>query len=126
MRLVVADDAALLREGLVGLLERQGHQILASAADAPGLEAAVERLGALGTPPDVVITDVRMPPTFTDDGLAAAVRIRTRHPGIGLLILSQYVAPAYASQLFAGRPTANPYSSSDKCRVRAALWVMKR
>lgn len=104
MRLIVADDAALLREGLVGLLERRGHDILAQAASAPELEAVVDRAVTNGTPPDVVITDVRMPPTMTDDGLAAAVRIRTRHPQTGLLILSQYVAPAYAADLLATTP----------------------
>lgn len=104
MRLIVADDAALLREGLVGLLERRGHDILAQAASAGELEAVVDRAIADGTPADVVITDVRMPPTMTDDGLAAAVRIRTRHPQTGLLILSQYVAPAYAADLLAANP----------------------
>ena len=105
MRILVADDAALLREGLVGLLERQGHEVIATAASAPELEAVVDRVmgGADGPgspPPDVVITDVRMPPTMTDDGLAAAVRLRARYPGLGILVLSQYVAPAYAADLF--------------------------
>lgn len=107
MRLVVADDAALLREGLIGLLERQGHEVIARAATAPELEAVVLRTVKDGTPPDVVITDVRMPPTMNDDGLAAAVRIRAAHPGIGILVLSQYVAPAYAADLFALQST-NP------------------
>ncbi len=102
MRLVVADDAALLREGLIGLLERQGHQVVGGAASAPELEAVVRRTVAAGTPPDVVITDVRMPPTMTHDGLEAAVRIRADHPRIGILVLSQYVAPAYAANLFSG------------------------
>lgn len=101
MKLIVAEDAALLREGLIGLLERQGHETIAEAASAPELEAVVDHAVLAGTPPDVVITDVRMPPTMTDDGLAAAVRIRARHPEIGILILSQYVAPAYATDLFA-------------------------
>lgn len=112
MRIVVADDAALLREGLVGLLERQGHEVVAQAASATELEAVVDRAmgagaaggagGAAGAgAPDVVITDVRMPPTMTDDGLAAAVRLRGRYPGLGILVLSQYVAPAYAADLFA-------------------------
>lgn len=105
MRLIVADDAALLREGLIGLLERQGHTVLARAATAPELEAVVHRTYQEGQPPDVVITDVRMPPTMTNDGLAAAVRIRADHPEIGILVLSQYVAPAYAADLFANEPT---------------------
>lgn len=105
MRIVVADDAALLREGLVGLLERQGHEVVAQAASATELEAVVDRAMTDDetegwAPPDVVITDVRMPPTMTDDGLAAAVRLRGRYPGLGILVLSQYVAPAYAADLF--------------------------
>lgn len=105
MRLVIADDAALLREGLAGLLERQGHEVIAQAASATELEAVVERAVRDGTAPDVVLTDVRMPPTMTDDGLRVALTLRERHAGIGILVLSQYVAPAYAAELFAtGRP----------------------
>ncbi|SDE10578.1 LuxR C-terminal-related transcriptional regulator [Auraticoccus monumenti] len=111
MRLVVADDAALLREGLVGLLERQGHQVLAQAASAPELEAVVDHAVTSGQPPDVVLTDVRMPPTMTVDGLDAAVRIRARHPGIGIMVLSQYVASAYATELFDGG--AGPAAPGD-------------
>lgn len=102
MRLIVADDAALLREGLAGLLERQGHQILARVATAPELESAVEDALANDEPPDVVLTDVRMPPTMSTDGLDAAIRLRAHHPAIGLLLLSQYTAPAYATELFNG------------------------
>ncbi len=102
MRLIMAEDAALLRAGLVGLLERQGHQVTAQASNAPELEAVVHVAAQDGTLPDVVITDVRMPPTMSDDGLAAAMRIRSRYPGIGILILSQYVATGYAADLFAG------------------------
>lgn len=102
MRLIVADDAALLREGLIGLLERQGHDVLARAASAPELEAVVDRAVAAGHPPDVILTDVRMPPTMTTDGLDAAMRLRDRHPTLGIMVLSQYVAPAYATELFNG------------------------
>lgn len=105
MRLIVADDAALLREGLIGLLERQGHQILARATDTPQLEAAVDHAVAEGNPPDVILTDVRMPPTMSTDGLDAAVRIRTTHPQLGIMLLSQYTAPAYATELFNGETT---------------------
>lgn len=100
MRLILADDAALLREGLIGLLERQGHEIAAYASTAPELEAAVNTCVDDGNEPDVVITDVRMPPNMTDDGLLSAARIRQRHPQIGILVLSQYIAPAYATELF--------------------------
>ncbi len=107
MRLIVADDAALLREGLSGLLERQGHTVIAQAATAPELEAAVDEAITAHAPPDVVITDVRMPPTMRDDGLAAALRIRARHPQIAILVLSQYIAPAYAADLFATPTESN-------------------
>lgn len=97
MKIVLADDAALIREGLAGLLARQGHEILAEAASADELEAVVARYSE---EVEVVITDVRMPPQMSDDGLRAAVKIRAAHPQIGLLVLSQYVAPAYARELF--------------------------
>lgn len=100
MRILVADDAALIRAGLVGLLERAGHRVVAEAGDAPELIAQCARLaeGPDGLP-DLVITDVRMPPTMTDDGLRAAVQLRASHPGLPMLIVSQYVAPAYAATL---------------------------
>lgn len=100
MKIIVADDAALLREGLIGILERQGHETLAHAARADELEAAVDDAVASGNPPDVVLTDVRMPPTMTSDGLDATLRLRSRHPQLGIMLLSQYVAPGYASTLF--------------------------
>lgn len=107
MKIVVADDSALLREGLVGLLERQGHEIIGQAASAPELDAVVHQLMTSGQEPEVVITDVRMPPTMTDDGLRAAVKIRNTFPQIGILVVSQYVAPAYATELF-GNITSTP------------------
>lgn len=103
MKLIIADDSTLLREGLVSLLERHGHEVVAQAADAPGLVTALEDSIRDGSAPDVVITDVRMPPGMADDGLAAALRIRGEHPDIGILVLSQYVATAYAADLFGGR-----------------------
>ena len=105
MRLIVADDSALLREGLVGLLERQGHEVVAQAASAPELLAAVATSHRFVCLPEVIITDVRMPPGMADDGLAAALDIRRQHPGVGILVLSQYVATAYATELFGGRGT---------------------
>ncbi|MCI1675850.1 MAG: response regulator transcription factor [Ancrocorticia sp.] len=95
MKLIVADDSVLFRAGLVGLLERQGHDIVGQAASAPELLKQCDTCE-----PDVVVTDVRMPPGMTDDGLRAAVDIRAHHPAIGIMVLSQYVAPAYATQLF--------------------------
>ncbi|WP_329098289.1 response regulator transcription factor [Actinomadura citrea] len=93
MRVVLADDAVLLREGLVALLARFNHTVVA-VGDAIALAAAVD-----DERPDVVVTDVRMPPTFTDEGLHAAVDLRLRHPGLPVLVLSQYVATAYAARL---------------------------
>lgn len=112
MRLIVADDAALLREGVIGLLERQGHQILGQATSAPELEILVDRSMTAGNPPEVILTDVRMPPSMTTDGLDAAVRIRAKYPGLGILLLSQYVAPAYAAELFHHPATDNPRQAS--------------
>lgn len=95
MKLIIADDSALFREGLVGLLERQGHEIIGQAGSASELLALAET----GVP-DVVVTDVRMPPDMTDDGLRAAVVLRERMPEVGIMVLSQYVAPGYATKLF--------------------------
>jgi DNA-binding NarL/FixJ family response regulator len=99
MLLVLADDAALLRAGLVGLLERAGHHVVAEVGDAPSLVAVVADLAAANQLPDLVLTDVRMPPGMTDDGLRAAVEIRRRFSSLPIMVLSQYVAPAYASAL---------------------------
>lgn len=90
LRIVLAEDSALLREGLVGILERAGHQLIATATDADELLAAVR-----ADPPDVVITDVRMPPGHSDEGLRAAAAIRRELPTLPILVLSQYVADAY-------------------------------
>lgn len=99
LRIVLAEDAALLREGLVGILERAGHQVVAAVADADALLAYVAR-----ERPDVVITDIRMPPTHTDEGLRAAAQIRTEHPQIAVLVLSAYVAEAYVPDLLDSAP----------------------
>jgi DNA-binding NarL/FixJ family response regulator len=90
LRIVLAEDSALLREGLVGILERAGHDVVASAVDGEDLVRAVREEG-----PDVVITDVRMPPEHSDEGLRAAALIRAEHPRLPILVLSQYVADAY-------------------------------
>lgn len=113
MRLIIADDSAILREGLLGLVERQGHDVVATAASAPELLVAVAATHRRGCLPDVVITDVRMPPGMSDDGLAAALHIRRKHPGVGILVLSQYVAAAYAADLFGGRGGAPVSSTVD-------------
>jgi DNA-binding NarL/FixJ family response regulator len=101
MRIIVAEDSTLLREGLVGLLERFGHTIVGAASDAATLHEAVDRAAASGGVPDIVITDVRMPPDNRNDGLDAAIRLRVEHPGLPVLLLSQYVVAAYADELLA-------------------------
>ncbi|MEV7416348.1 response regulator transcription factor [Streptomyces sp. NPDC089919] len=97
LRVVLAEDAVLLRAGLVEVLSRVGHEVVAAVGDATELARAVD-----ADRPDVVITDVRMPPGFRDEGLRAALDLRRRHPGLPVLVLSQYVATAYATQLFGG------------------------
>ena len=101
LRIVLAEDSALLREGLVGILERAGHRVVASAVDADELIAAVRAEG-----PDVVITDVRMPPGHSDEGLRAAAAIREDLPTLPILVLSQYVADAYLPALMDSAGTA--------------------
>jgi DNA-binding NarL/FixJ family response regulator len=99
MRVVVADDVMLTREGIVRLLEEAGIEVAAQAEDAEGLlrEVRLKR-------PDVAIADIRMPPSHTDEGLVAAQRIRAEHPDIAVLVLSQYVEPSYAMRLLEEHP----------------------
>lgn len=96
LRAVIAEDLALLREGLVRLLEENGITVLAAVEDAAALRRAVDRHG-----PDVAIVDVRLPPTFRDEGIRAAVELREAHAGLAVLILSQYVEQTYAAELLA-------------------------
>lgn len=94
MRVVIAEDAAILREGLARLLTDRAHEVCAAVSDAEALRVAVaEHL------PDAVIADIRMPPTHTDDGLRAAVAIRRDFPSIGVLLFSQYIETRYAVRL---------------------------
>ncbi|GGU18679.1 response regulator transcription factor [Streptomyces daghestanicus] len=94
LRIVLAEDSVLLREGLTGLLTRFGHEVAAAVGDADALVAAVAEQA-----PDVVVTDVRMPPGLHDEGLRAAVRLREGRPGLPVLVLSQYVQRVYAAEL---------------------------
>lgn len=94
LRVVLADDSVLLREGLVVLLTRFGHKVVAAVGDGTELTEAVAEHR-----PDVVVTDVRMPPSFTDEGLHAALALRREYPGLPVLVLSQYVATGYAAKL---------------------------
>ncbi|WP_105565204.1 response regulator transcription factor [Microbacterium halophytorum] len=119
MRLLLAEDSALLREALVALLERLGHTIAATAATAPGLVDAYGRLADAGEPPDLVLTDVRMPPDGGDDGLRAALEIRTAAPAQPVMVLSQYLADTYARELLTLREGAIGYLLKDRVnRVR--------
>lgn len=94
MRVVIAEDTVLLREGLAGLLEDAGHTVLARVGDAEALLAVVAE-----HEPDLAIVDVRMPPTYEDEGMRAAVEIRRLHPDIGVLVLSQHVESRFAVEL---------------------------
>lgn len=96
VRVVLAEDGVLLREGLAGLLERYGFTVVAAVGDADALTAAVAE-----HEPDLVVTDIRMPPGFTDEGLRAAVRLRRERPGLAVVALSQYVQQAFAADLLA-------------------------
>ncbi|MEV6637677.1 response regulator transcription factor [Actinoplanes sp. NPDC051470] len=109
MRVVIADDAVLLREGLVRLLEENGHTVLAAVGDGPALVSAITEHR-----PDVSIVDVRMPPSHTDEGLRAAVEARSLVPGTPILVLSQYVEVAYAEDLLADRAGAVGYLLKDR------------
>lgn len=109
LRVVLADDSALTRDGLTQILERFGHDVVAAVADAETLADAVERHG-----PDVVVTDVRMPPTYSDEGLRAAVGLRARRPRLPILVLSQYVEFAYAAELLDSGAGACGYLLKDR------------
>ena len=111
MRILLADDAALLREGLAGLLTTAGHEVVAQVADADALRTEVSRLAAAGELPDVVVTDVRMPPTGTDDGLRAAIDLRRTYPGLPVVVLSAYVAGPYVQDLL--EETESPTSPTE-------------
>jgi DNA-binding NarL/FixJ family response regulator len=94
MRVVIAEDQALLREGIVALLREQEIDVVAQAEDGPGLLRILN-----GHKPDLAIVDVRLPPSFTDEGIRAALEARRQHPQLGILILSQYVEPVYTAEL---------------------------
>ncbi|MCI3272461.1 response regulator transcription factor [Streptomyces cylindrosporus] len=110
LRIVLAEDSVLLREGLIGLLGRFGHEVVAAVGDAEALVDAVAEHR-----PDVVVTDVRMPPGFQDEGLHAAVRLRAERPGLPVLVLSQYVQRSYAAELLdSGDGTGVGYLLKDR------------
>jgi DNA-binding NarL/FixJ family response regulator len=98
MRIVIAEDSAVLRAGLIEILADRGHEVVAAVADADALIAAVEQHR-----PDVTVVDVRMPPTHTDEGLRAAVALRRDYPGLGVLVFSQYIETSYAAELLGAK-----------------------
>ena len=114
MRLVIAEDSVILRDGLVALLTRRGHEVVAAVGDGDALVAEVGRLAVLGELPDVVIIDIRMPPTFTDEGLRAALALRESSPGLGVLLFSQYVETRFVSDLLTGGAEGVGYLLKDR------------
>jgi DNA-binding NarL/FixJ family response regulator len=122
MRAVIVEDLALLREGIVALLRENGIDVVAQAEDGPGLERIVS-----GHKPDVAIVDVRLPPTFSDEGLRAAIEARRRHPDLGVLILSQYVEPVYTAELLASGEAGVGYLLKERVgEVRAFIDAVQR
>ncbi|PKR44550.1 DNA-binding response regulator [Streptomyces sp. EAG2] len=119
---MLAEDSILLREGLVRLLVEEGHEVLAAVGTAESLLSEVA-----ATPPDVVVTDIRMPPTHTDEGVRAAVEIRRRHPQVGVLVLSQYLERTYAAQLLADGAERVGYLLKDRvAQVEEFLDALER
>ncbi|MFF4604167.1 LuxR C-terminal-related transcriptional regulator [Streptomyces sp. NPDC001339] len=114
MRVVIAEDSVLLREGLSRLLTDRGHEVVAGVGDAEALVRTIGELADGGALPDVVVADVRMPPTHTDEGVRAAIRLRRDHPGLGVLVLSQYVEEQYATELLAGSSRGVGYLLKDR------------
>lgn len=109
MRLIVADDSVLFREGLVRLLTEQGFDVVAQVGNADDL---VRRVG--GLTPDVAVVDIRMPPTYTDEGLQAARAIGEQHPEVGVVVLSQYIESAYAMRLLEEGSAGRGYLLKDR------------
>ncbi|HEV3284269.1 MAG TPA: response regulator transcription factor [Solirubrobacteraceae bacterium] len=122
MRVVIAEDLALLREGLVALLRENQIDVVAQVEDGPGLLRAIA-----GHRPDLAIVDVRLPPTFSDEGLRAAIEARRRQPELGVLVLSQYVETAYASELIGENTAGIGYLLKERIGdVRAFLDALQR
>lgn len=109
MRILICEDSVLLREGIVRLLSDAGHEVVAALAETDGLDEAVA-----ASDPALCILDVRLPPTFTDEGIRAALRLRSVAPDLPLLVLSQYVEERYASELIAAQGGALGYLLKDR------------
>jgi DNA-binding NarL/FixJ family response regulator len=122
VRVVIAEDQALLREGITALLRQNDVEVVAHAEDGEGLLRIIG-----GHKPDLAIVDVRLPPTFTDEGVRAAIEARSRHPGLAILILSQYVEPAYTAELLASGDGGIGYLLKERVgEVRAFLDAVHR
>ncbi|MER7765582.1 response regulator transcription factor [Kitasatospora sp. NPDC096140] len=122
MRVILAEDSTLLREGLVRLLVEEGHEVLAALGDATTLLQEVE-----AQKPDVVVLDIRMPPTHTDEGLRAAVEIRERWPEVSVLVLSQHIERNYAAKLLASNAERVGYLLKDRvAQVEEFLDALER
>lgn len=109
IRVVVAEDSAILRDGLVQLLADRGFHITGAVAEPKALADSVDE-----DPPDVAVVDIRMPPTFTDEGLRAAIELRKRHPSVGILLFSQYIETRYAAELLADDAAGIGYLLKDR------------
>ncbi|MBF6321254.1 LuxR C-terminal-related transcriptional regulator [Nocardia cyriacigeorgica] len=109
LRVVIAEDSAILRDGLAGLLAERGHQVVAMVGDATNLSEVVAEHA-----PDVAVVDVRMPPTYTDEGLLAAIELRRKFPLTGVLVFSQWVETRYATELLAGGANGVGYLLKDR------------
>ena len=122
MRAVIVEDLALLREGIVALLREHDVDVVAQAEDAEGLLRIVA-----GHKPDLALVDVRLPPTFTDEGIKAALEARRRHPSLALLVLSQYVEPAYSGELLASGESGVGYLLKERVsEVRSFMDAVNR
>ncbi|MEV4241246.1 MULTISPECIES: response regulator transcription factor [unclassified Nocardia] len=109
LRVVIAEDNAILRDGLAGLLAERGHEVVAIVGDATTLSDVVGTYN-----PDVAVVDVRMPPTFTDEGLLAAIELRRKYPLTGVLVFSQWIETRYATELLAGGASGVGYLLKDR------------
>ncbi|MFD7029427.1 response regulator [Streptomyces sp. NPDC059917] len=114
MRVVIAEDSVILREGMVELLTARGCEIVATAGDADELLAAVAEHA-----PDVAVVDIRMPPTHTDEGIRAAVQLRADHPRVGVLVFSQHAEPSWAARLLAGEAAGVGYLLKERVAATA-------
>ena len=115
MRVVIAEDSAVVRAGLAEILADRGHDVVAAVGDGEALLAAVAE-----HEPDVTVVDVRMPPGYTDEGLRAAIEIRSRHPGTGVLVFSQYIETRYAADLLSATSGASAGASASAPHRRPA------